>query len=68
MRLQINGKTEELEADLSVAALLQKMKLQPELVAVEVNEDIIKRAARETCRLKDGDVVEIVKMIAGGHA
>ena len=39
-----------------------------ELVAIELNEEMIPRAKRAGVMLKEGDVVELLKMIAGGQA
>jgi sulfur carrier protein len=66
MRIRLNGKDEVLNEGLSLAALLQKLGINGETVAVEVNLDIISRASRADCILKDGDEVEIVKFVGGG--
>lgn len=67
MKVQINGKTEQVADSLTVAGLLESLKLPTESVAVEVNEDLVKRADRAARVLKEGDVVEVVRMIAGGN-
>jgi thiamine biosynthesis protein ThiS len=52
--------------DLSVAELLNLQKLDPIRVAVEVNEDIVRRKDYAVARLNDGDRVEIVTFVGGG--
>jgi sulfur carrier protein len=68
MRIQVNGKSEECNEGLSLAALLQKLEIQAETVAVEVNLTIISRDKRADYELKEGDEVEIVKFVGGGCA
>lgn len=65
--ISLNGKKEELNEGLSLAALLQKLEIRGETVAVEVNLDIISREKRAECVLKEGDEVEIVKFVGGGR-
>ena len=42
------------------------MKIQPELVACELNLKIIRRAQYAETLLKEGDELEILQMISGG--
>lgn len=67
MRLKINGKDEDVEEALDLKGLLEKLGINPEAVAVEVNLDIITKDKRAGYGLKDGDEVEIVKFVGGGH-
>jgi sulfur carrier protein len=65
--IKINGKDEAVNDGISLAALLQKLGIKGETVAVEVNLDIISKATRASCILKQGDEVEIVKFVGGGR-
>jgi len=66
MRIKVNGQITEVEGQPSVAELLARLGIEPMTCAVEVNVEIVKREQRSALQLKDGDEVEIVKMIAGG--
>lgn len=68
MRLTINGDAQDVEAaaTLSVDGLLERLALPRDQVAVEVNGALVRRAARASTSLKDGDVVEIVTLVGGG--
>ncbi len=66
MRLEINGKTREVEAGRSVAGLLADLELDPRLVVVELNREIIRRDEIENVALSDGDRLEIVHFVGGG--
>lgn len=64
--LQVNGKPVELERATPLLAYLEKLGVNPRSIAVEHNGTIIERAGYETATLKDGDTVEIVRMVGGG--
>jgi thiazole synthase len=66
MKIILNGKEEEVADGLDVAGLLAAKGIAPELCAVDVNGDLVRRDARTGFPLKGGDAVEIVRMIAGG--
>ena len=66
MRLSVNGEEYVTEQD-SVVALLKEMGIIAERVVVEVNLRVIKKKDFEHCRLRDGDTIEIVSFVGGGH-
>lgn len=68
MTIQLNGEPYELDAPLTVAALLERLGIDGRRVAVEHNEVVVKRARYETTTIQDGDVVEVVNFVGGGSA
>ena len=64
--LQVNGKPIELERATALLAYLEKLGINPRSIAVEHNGTIIERAEYEAVMLKEGDTVEIVRMVGGG--
>lgn len=66
MRLVVNGKERELPEPLTVAGLLAHFAVHPQAVAVELNGEVLRRESFATQALRDGDRVEIVRMIGGG--
>ncbi len=66
IRLTINGREEELPADLTVAALLERRGLHTALVAVEHNGRILRRAEFPNTVIAPGDKLEIVHFVGGG--
>ena len=64
--LQVNGKPIQLEGPTPLLAYLDQLGVNPHAVAVEHNGDILERAAYETVTLREGDRVEIVRMVGGG--
>ncbi|MBI1976827.1 MAG: type I DNA topoisomerase [Candidatus Omnitrophica bacterium] len=67
-RVKVNGEDKTFPGDCTVEDLLKRLKIQPELVAVEHNEKIIKRADYAKAAVKEGDCLEIVRFIGGGSA
>lgn len=66
IRLQVNGKPVELDTETPLPDYLAKLGVDPRAVAVEHNGVIIERASFAQTVLRDGDMVEIVRMVGGG--
>lgn len=66
MQIIVNGEPRPLDRPLTVAELLDSCRLAPQRVAVEVNEQLVKRARYPQTHLRDGDRVEIVTLVGGG--
>ncbi len=66
MKLIINGNEKDVQNDLTVTGLLEKLDIEPARVAVEVNLNIIKKMHYGDHLLKEGDSVEIVNFVGGG--
>lgn len=66
INIRLNGKPNEIKAGMTVSELLLKWKIRPELVTVEVNENILQKLDYEATEIKDGDNVEFVFYMGGG--
>jgi sulfur carrier protein len=66
VNVSINGEDRELKDGLTITELLGELGLSHQRVAVEVNAEVIRRAAHPEHRLADGDQVEIVTFVGGG--
>jgi thiamine biosynthesis protein ThiS len=64
--ISLNGEPRTVAADTTVAALVLTLDLRPEIVAVEVNANLVRRADREVRVLAPGDRVEVVTLVGGG--
>jgi sulfur carrier protein len=64
--LQVNGKQVELERPTPLLAYLAQLGVNPRAIAVEHNGTILERSAYEAVTLRQGDAVEIVRMVGGG--
>lgn len=66
IEIQLNGQKKEIPAAITLAHLLDELKLKPERVAIEVNREIVKRDQWSSCVVQDGDSIEIVHFVGGG--
>jgi sulfur carrier protein len=66
MTIHLNGKAREVAEGVTVSRLLEELKLPPLRVAVQVNQDIIKRERYGEVALQPGDTVEILTFMSGG--
>ena len=66
MNVFVNGDPEELPDGATVGALVEKFKLTPKRVAVEVNREIVPRTNYDDTPLQEGDRVEVVTFVGGG--
>jgi sulfur carrier protein len=64
--LQINGKRVELDQPTPLLKYFDGLGVNQRAVAVEHNGVIIERADYTNTILRDGDTVEIVRMVGGG--
>jgi len=62
----VNGDAQTLSDGATVADLLVQHDLIPQRVAVEVNEQLVRRADYAQTSLREGDRVEIVTLVGGG--
>ncbi|HAH19654.1 MAG TPA: cysteine synthase A [Candidatus Omnitrophica bacterium] len=68
MTITLNGKKEELVEGISVAELLKKKNIRPEVVTVEHNDTILAREEFLKSVIKDNDRIELVFFMGGGSS
>jgi sulfur carrier protein len=66
MQVKINGKAEEVAGG-TLLDLLNAKKIEPQMVAVEVNDAMIDRDHLTTTQIKDGDRIEFLFYMGGGR-
>lgn len=66
MQVKVNGKSEDIQSS-SVLDLLTLKKIDPQMVAVEVNDKMIEREHLATTALTEGDQVEFLFYMGGGR-
>ena len=66
MTVVVNGERRVIPAPATVADLLSALGLDPRMVVVELNREIIRRPRVSEVFLKDGDSVELVHFVGGG--
>ncbi len=65
-KIQVNGKPMDVEEGTTVKALLETLGIPAQGTAVELNREIVPRSQHHLTQLKEGDRVEIVRMVGGG--
>ena len=65
-KIKLNGSSYEINSGINLNQLLNKLKIQKNKVAIEVNGEIIERKKYLNLTLKTNDKVEIVQFIGGG--
>jgi len=66
MKIFVNGDVRDLETGATLADLLAELGVQARHVAVEVNMELVPRAAHAEHTLADGDRLEVVTLVGGG--
>lgn len=66
MLITLNGQPYEVDPPITVRGLLEKLHLQNQRLAVEVNKQVITHSKHDHFTLSQGDQVEIIKAVGGG--
>jgi thiamine biosynthesis protein ThiS len=66
LRIQVNGRPQEVEENLSLSQLITSLDLKPEQIAIELNQKVIRRGEWQDTDLRDDDKIEIVHFVGGG--
>ena len=68
MKLHINGEERQFDSPtpFTLAALVDRLGMKADRVAVELNRDIVPRDRWPETQLSDGDHLEVVHFVGGG--
>ena len=64
--LKVNGESQTCTPGTTLPALLQQLSMDPRLVAVEYNGEILHRQFWDTTTLQANDRLEVVTIVGGG--
>ena len=62
----MNGEEREVQSGLSVHELVESFDLNPLLIVVELNREILSRDQFKDVQVSEGDAVELVHFVGGG--
>nr|WP_241735225.1 sulfur carrier protein ThiS [Cyanobacterium stanieri] len=62
----VNGENHQLEKNLLLLQLLEILKFNPRLIALEYNGEILHRQYWDSTMVQDGDRLEVVTIVGGG--
>ena len=66
IQVQVNGKEREVQSGLSVHQLVEFFDLNPLLIVVELNREILSRDQFKDVQVSEGAAVELVHFVGGG--
>jgi len=66
MKLKVNGEIKELEDNITINELINKLGIEIKVMAGAVNMEIVKKDNWDSYILKDGDKVEFLDFVGGG--
>jgi thiamine biosynthesis protein ThiS len=66
LEIIVNGESRRIPGPATVTDLLGHLGLDPRVVVVELNREIVRRPRLEATPLADGDTVELVHFVGGG--
>lgn len=66
MTVEINGERKTIPDGLDVAAMVRHLGLDPRMVVVERNRDILRREQLDDVTVAPGDRFELVHFVGGG--
>jgi len=66
INLTVNGEPHEIHGASTLAELLHLLNVPPENLVVELNEEVLQHENYENTVLKEGDQIELVRMVGGG--
>jgi sulfur carrier protein len=66
LQVTVNGQAQEIPQGSSIAGLLEQINVPLNGSAVELDGEIISKSQYENTQLKDGQRVEVVRLVGGG--
>jgi len=66
MNIQVNGEQQTCDAATYLPELLTQLHLNPRLIAIEYNGEILHRQYWDNTQIRSGDRLEIVTIVGGG--
>lgn len=66
MKVSINGETREIPNEVNLFELLRHFSLPQERIAVELNEEVVRKKDWENIKISDSDKIEVIHFVGGG--
>lgn len=64
--ITLNGEKHQFNEQINIFDLIQRFKLNPEQIVVQLNDDILEKKQYQQYTIKDNDKIELIKFMAGG--
>jgi len=66
IRIRLDGKEKIIEEGMTVMDLVRSLNLDPRRSLLQLNSTILEKALYSTTTLKDGDEINVIRIIGGG--
>jgi len=66
MLIEVNGKSKEIDREISVREFLLELGANPKVIVVELNRSILEQSQWNNTVLKENDKIEIISFVGGG--
>jgi thiamine biosynthesis protein ThiS len=66
MKIAVNGESVDTREAKTIAELIERYQLPPQLILVEHNGLVVHRHEWQKCPLAEGDRIEFIRVVAGG--
>jgi thiamine biosynthesis protein ThiS len=66
VRIQVNGEFREVKENISLSELIASLSLKADQLAIELNQNVVRRAQWQSTVLQTDDKIEIVHFVGGG--
>ena len=66
IQIVVNGESRAVTGGLTIEGLLRSLDLQPRMIVVEHNGDILRRDRYSEVHVAEGDALELVHFVGGG--
>jgi thiamine biosynthesis protein ThiS len=64
--IQVNGEVRSVGREMTIDELLRSLDLQPRMIVVEHNGEIVRRERYDQVQVGAGDALELVHFVGGG--
>jgi thiamine biosynthesis protein ThiS len=66
IQVTVNGRAREFDAELSLPELIRRLEISHPRIAVAYNGTVLRQEEHAGTTVRDGDTLEIVRMVGGG--
>ena len=66
IQIYINGKKKNINSNCNLVDIVEEYSLKNQLVAVEINQEVIPKSNYKTKKINTNDRIEILELIGGG--
>lgn len=66
MNIVVNGEKKNIETELNLRELLEKLDLPNERIAVELNKQVVRKKDWNATEINEADNIEIIHFVGGG--